>query len=104
MSAARQEFGEEGERVAERWLRRRGWRVLQRRFRNGHRDIGLGAEKDGTGAFVGGKGRRGYQFGGPVEGGGRRKQGGPARPAAGGGGRHRGPGGSYRVAGGGGRL
>ena len=51
MSAARQEFGEVGERVAERWLRHRGWRVLQRRFRNGHRDIDLVAERDGTVAF-----------------------------------------------------
>jgi putative endonuclease len=52
MSAARQEFGEVGERVAERWLRRRGWRVLQRRFRSGHRDIDLVAERDGLVAFV----------------------------------------------------
>ena len=67
MSAARQEFGEEGERVAERWLRRRGWRVLQRRFRNGHRDIDLVAEKDGTVAFVEVKARSGSAFGDPVE-------------------------------------
>ena len=67
MSAARQEFGEEGERVAERWLRRRGWRVLQRRFRNGHRDIDLVAEKNGTVAFVEVKARSGSAFGDPVE-------------------------------------
>jgi len=52
MSAARQEFGELGERIAERWLRRQGWRVLQRRFRNGHRDIDLVVEREGTVAFV----------------------------------------------------
>jgi putative endonuclease len=67
MSAARQEFGEVGERVAERWLRRRGWRVLQRRFRNGHRDIDLVAERDGLVAFVEVKARHGYEFGDPVE-------------------------------------
>ena len=67
MSAARQEFGEVGERVAERWLRRHGWRVLQRRFRNGHRDIDLVAERDGLIAFVEVKARRGYRFGDPVE-------------------------------------
>jgi len=39
MSAARQEFGELGERIAERWLKRQGYRVVQRRFRIGHRDI-----------------------------------------------------------------
>ena len=67
MSAPRKEFGELGERVAERWLRSRGWRVLQRRFRNGHRDIDLVAERDGTVAFVEVKARRGVRFGDPVE-------------------------------------
>ena len=56
-----------GERVAERWLRRRGWRVIQRRFRSGHRDIDLVAERDGTVAFVEVKARRGKEFGDPVE-------------------------------------
>lgn len=67
MSAARQEFGALGERIAERWLRRQGWRVLQRRFRSGHRDIDLVMERDGTVAFVEVKARRGSQFGDPVE-------------------------------------
>jgi len=67
MSAARQAFGELGERIAERWLRRRGWKVVQRRFRNGHRDIDLVVERDGTVAFVEVKARRGAEFGGPVQ-------------------------------------
>jgi putative endonuclease len=67
MSAARQAFGELGERIAERWLRRQGWRVVQRRFRSGHRDIDLVVERDGTIAFVEVKARRGSQFGDPVE-------------------------------------
>lgn len=67
MSTARQAFGELGERIAERWLRRRGWRVLQRRFRNGHRDIDLVVERDGTVAFVEVKARKGAEFGGPVQ-------------------------------------
>jgi putative endonuclease len=66
MSAARQAFGELGERIAERWLRRRGWRVVQRRFRIGHRDIDLVVERDGTVAFVEVKARKGVEFGGPV--------------------------------------
>ena len=66
MSAARQAFGELGERIAERWLLRRGWRVVQRRFRSGHRDIDLVVERDGTVAFVEVKARRGTEFGGPV--------------------------------------
>jgi putative endonuclease len=67
MSAARQAFGELGERIAERWLRRRGWRVVQRRFRSGHRDIDLVVERDGTIAFVEVKARKGGEFGGPVQ-------------------------------------
>ncbi len=67
MSAARQAFGELGERIAERWLRRQGWRVVQRRFRNGHRDIDLVVERDGTVAFVEVKARKGQEFGDPVE-------------------------------------
>src|SRR3954467_7898070 len=67
MSAARQALGELGERIAERWLREKGWRVLQRRFRSGHRDIDLVVERDGTVAFVEVKARRGDRFGQPVE-------------------------------------
>jgi putative endonuclease len=67
MSAGRQAFGELGERIAERWLRRRGWRVVQRRFRSGHRDIDLVVERDGLVAFVEVKARRGAEFGGPVQ-------------------------------------
>jgi putative endonuclease len=67
MTAARQAFGELGERIAERWLRGRGWRVMQRRFRSGHRDIDLVVERDGLVAFVEVKARRGDRFGDPVE-------------------------------------
>jgi len=67
MSAAKQAFGELGERIAERWLRLRGWRVVQRRFRSGHRDIDLVVERDGLVAFVEVKARRGSRFGDPVE-------------------------------------
>ena len=67
MSTAKQAFGELGERIAERWLRRTGWRVVQRRFRSGHRDIDLVVEREGTIAFVEVKARRGDRFGQPVE-------------------------------------
>ena len=67
MSAARQAFGELGERIAERWLRDRGWVVRARRFRNGHRDIDLVVEQEGMVAFVEVKARAGTQFGDPVE-------------------------------------
>ena len=67
MSAARQEFGRLGERIAERWLKRKGWRVVQRRFRSGHRDIDLVVEREGTVAFVEVKARKGLAFGDPIE-------------------------------------
>lgn len=67
MTTDRQRFGLQGEAVAERWLRIRGWRVVQRRFRNGHRDIDLVVEREGTVAFVEVKARRGGWCGGPVE-------------------------------------
>ena len=66
MSAARQALGELGERIAERWLRERGWRVMQRRFRSGHRDIDLVVEREGVVAFVEVKARRSTEFGGPI--------------------------------------
>src|SRR6185312_14806065 len=67
MSIETQRLGRLGERLAERWLCQRGWRVLQRRFRSGHRDIDLVVERDGTVAFVEVKARRGAEFGDPVE-------------------------------------
>jgi putative endonuclease len=66
MSAARQALGELGERIAERWLRQRGWRIVQRRFRSGHRDIDLVVEREGVVAFVEVKARRGTEYGGPL--------------------------------------
>jgi putative endonuclease len=67
MTAASQMLGEEGERIAEAWLRQRGWRILDRRFRSGHRDLDLVAEREGVVAFVEVKARRGKSFGHPVE-------------------------------------
>ena len=67
MSAESMAFGELGERIAARWLVRKGWRVLARRFRSGHRDIDLIVERSGTVAFVEVKARRGAWFGDPVE-------------------------------------
>lgn len=61
------EFGRQGERVAERWLQARGWRVVQRRYRSGHRDIDLVAQRDQLVAFIEVKARTGAEFGDPVE-------------------------------------
>ena len=67
MSAARQRFGELGERIAARWLRRQGWEVVAHRFRSGRRDVDLIARHRETVAFVEVKARRGEAFGDPVE-------------------------------------
>lgn len=67
-------LGLTGERIAELWLLTHGWRIMYRRFRSGHRDIDLVAERDGTIAFVEVKARRGHEFGGPVAAVGWRKQ------------------------------
>ena len=66
MSADTQALGELGERIAERWLRDRGWQVIHRRFRSGHRDIDLVVAQSGLVAFVEVKARRGDLFGDPV--------------------------------------
>jgi len=67
MTVASQLLGEAGERIAEAWLVQRGWRILDRRFRSGHRDLDLVAEREGVVAFVEVKARRGRSFGDPVE-------------------------------------
>jgi len=74
MSNHNQRFGQLGERIAERWLTRRGWRIVYRRFRNGRRDIDLVAQREATVAFVEVKARKGSTFGDPVEAVHRRKQ------------------------------
>ncbi len=70
MSAAKQELGRRGERIAEEWLVQKGWRVVERRFRSGHRDIDLVVErKSAEGrviAFVEVKTRVSSAYGGPL--------------------------------------
>jgi len=61
------DFGELGERIAARWLEKRGWRTIARRFRSGRRDIDLVMQREGTIAFVEVKARSGNEFGDPVE-------------------------------------
>ncbi|MBM3900347.1 MAG: YraN family protein [Gemmatimonadetes bacterium] len=74
MRTHNQRFGALGERIAARWLAKRGWRIVYHRFVNGRRDIDLVAERDGVVAFVEVKARKGAEFGDPVEAVHRRKQ------------------------------
>jgi putative endonuclease len=72
MLAARQVLGERGERIAEQFLVGKGGRILERRFRSGHRDIDLIAEWGTSGgekrtvAFVEVKTRISQDYGGPL--------------------------------------
>lgn len=61
-----QRLGVLGESLAERWITRRGWIVLARRFVVGHRDIDLIIRRGDTVAFVEVKTRRRLGFGGPI--------------------------------------
>jgi len=67
MTKATNDFGELGERIAARWLERHGYAVLARRWRSGHRDVDLIAEREGVVAFVEVKTRAAMEFGDPVE-------------------------------------
>ena len=70
MSAAKQELGKRGERIAEEWLATRGWQIVERRFRSGHRDIDLIIERQNAEgrlvAFVEVKTRVSAGYGGPL--------------------------------------
>ncbi len=72
MLVARQVLGERGERIAEQFLVSKGGRILERRFRSGHRDIDLVVEWVTHGrpermvAFVEVKTRVSPHYGGPL--------------------------------------
>lgn len=63
----RQGFGRRGERAAERYLKRHGYRILQRNFRAAGAEIDLVAAEGGTLVFVEVKARRGVGTGTPQE-------------------------------------
>ncbi len=64
---ASHELGRRGEALAAEWLRRRGWRILHRNFREGRREIDLVARRGVTIAFVEVKTRTDRSFGDPLE-------------------------------------
>ncbi len=66
MSSDSYALGLLGERIAAKWLCARGWRVLDHRFQNGHRDLDLVVQRGKTVAFVEVKTRSDLCFGGPV--------------------------------------
>lgn len=80
MLTQRQELGIKGESIAGRWLEARGWTILDRRFRDGHRDLDLVTcrTEDGNAgrlvAFVEVRTRYSTDFGTPAESVGWKKQ------------------------------
>jgi len=46
MTTHNQRLGVLGEQIAARWLTRKGWRIVYRRFRNGRRDIDIVVQLD----------------------------------------------------------
>lgn len=72
MLTERQRLGERGELIAAVWLESRGWSILERRFRAGHRDIDIVAARPGAGggrvvAFVEVRTRASLEQGTPQE-------------------------------------
>lgn len=61
------EVGRHGEDLAAELLRGRGWRVLARNWRFGHKEVDLIAQRGPTVAFVEVKARTGTRFGHPLD-------------------------------------
>lgn len=61
------ELGRRGEMLAAQWLEERGWEILTRNFRLGHKEIDIVARQGSVVAFVEVKTRTGLGFGHPLE-------------------------------------
>ena len=64
MISPSQRFGQSAENLAERWLQKKGYRILERNVRLGGGELDLIAQHHDTVVFIEVKGRRTTQFGG----------------------------------------
>lgn len=64
---SRQRLGSYGEQLAADYLLRAGWRILERNYRVGRREIDLVARRGGVVAFIEVKTRRAQDFGDALE-------------------------------------
>lgn len=60
-------FGRDGEKAAERFLKKKGYRILETNFRGSAGEIDIVGEQDGVLAFVEVKSRAGNELGHPAE-------------------------------------
>lgn len=67
MTNYKQEFGRKSEALAEEYLKRKGFEILQRNYRYGHKEIDLIAKQGKTVVFVEVKAGRSKEFGSPQE-------------------------------------
>jgi putative endonuclease len=67
MTNYKQEFGRKSEALAEEYLKRKGFRILKRNYRYGHKEIDLIGKVGNTIVFVEVKGGRSKDFGAPQE-------------------------------------
>ena len=74
MSIATRKFGIDSEGLAAEFLRKKGYRILERNYRTRRGEMDIVAEEAGALVFVEVKARRGDQFGGPHAAVGWRKQ------------------------------
>ncbi len=66
-SAHKMHIGKIGEDVAEKYLRKKGWKILQRNYKARYGEIDIVAQDDETLVFVEVKTRMGTSFGTPEE-------------------------------------
>jgi putative endonuclease len=65
MSIATRQYGLDGESLATEFLKKKGYRILERNYRTHRGEMDIVAEDAGALVFVEVKARRGNQFGGP---------------------------------------
>jgi putative endonuclease len=67
MTRYKQEFGKKGEALAEEYLKRKGFQIIKKNYRYGHKEIDLIAKEGNTIVFVEVKAGRSKSFGAPHE-------------------------------------
>ena len=67
MNKYKQQFGRRGEALAEEYLKRKGFQIIKKNYRSGHKEIDLIAKEGNTIVFVEVKAGRSKRFGAPHE-------------------------------------